>query len=41
MVQKPEGNLEMYMGQTKWAELAAWETLDEATKKKIIQRKLD
>jgi hypothetical protein len=29
MVQKPEGNLEMYMGQTKWAELAAWETLDE------------
>jgi predicted Fe-S protein YdhL (DUF1289 family) len=41
MVQKPEGNVEMYMGQTKWAELAAWETLDEATKKEIIQRKLD
>jgi predicted Fe-S protein YdhL (DUF1289 family) len=30
----------MYIGQTKWAELAAWETLDAATKKAIILRKL-
>lgn len=41
MVDRSEGKIEMYMGQTKWAELAAWETLDDATKKEIIQRKLD
>lgn len=36
MVVKSEGNREMYIGQTKWAELAVWESLDEATKKEII-----
>ena len=41
MVVKPEGKIDMYMGQTKWAELAAWDTLDAATKKQILLRKLD
>jgi hypothetical protein len=41
MVEISEPKIEMYLGQAKWAELTAWETLDDATKKEIIQRKLE
>jgi hypothetical protein len=30
-----------HMGQHKWAEMAIWETLDDATKKKVMLRKID
>ena len=36
-----DSKIEMHMGQAKWAEMAAWETLDDGTKKEVIQRKLD
>jgi hypothetical protein len=36
-----DSKIEMHMGQAKWAEMAAWESLDEATRKAIIMRKLD
>ena len=29
------------MGQTKWAEMVIWETLDDEMKKKLILRKID
>jgi hypothetical protein len=38
MLEKSESKIEMYIGQTKWAELAAWETFDDVTKKEIIQQ---
>ena len=34
-----DSNIEMHMGQAKWAEMA--ETLDDETKKKIILRRID
>jgi len=36
-----DSKIEMHMGQAKWAEMAAWESLDDETKKEVIQRKLD
>jgi len=36
-----DSKIEMHMGQAKWAEMAAWETLEDETKKEVIQRKLD
>ena len=36
-----DSKVEMHMGQAKWAEMAAWESLDDETKKEVIQRKLD
>jgi predicted Fe-S protein YdhL (DUF1289 family) len=36
-----EGNLDRFMGQRKWAEMAVWERLDDATKNKILQRKIE
>ena len=36
-----DSKIEMHMGQAKWAEMAAWESLDEATRKAIVMRKLD
>jgi len=36
-----DSKIEMHMGQAKWAEMAAWETLDDETKKEIILRKLN
>ena len=36
-----DSKVEMHMGQAKWAEMAAWETLEDETKKEVIQRKLD
>ena len=35
-----DSKIEMHMGQAKWAEMAAWETLEDETKKEVIQRKL-
>ena len=40
MEAEPEGNLDKYMGQRKWAEMAVWEKLDEATKTEILLRKI-
>ena len=34
-------NIHMHMRYSKWAEMAAWELLDEEVKKEIIIRKLD
>ena len=36
-----DSKIEMHMGQAKWAEMAAQESLDDETKKEVIQRKLD
>jgi len=36
-----DSRIHMHMRYTKWAEMAAWETLDEEAKKEIILRKLD
>ncbi|RPI40460.1 MAG: hypothetical protein EHM53_01845 [Methanoregulaceae archaeon] len=36
-----DSKIEMHMGQAKWAEMAAWESLDDKTKKEIILRKLN
>ena len=36
-----DSKIEMHMGQAKWAEMAAWESLDDETKKEIILRKLN
>lgn len=36
-----DSQIHMHMRHSKWAEMAAWETLDEAAKKEIIVRKLD
>ena len=36
-----DSKIEMHMGQAKWAEMAAWESLDEGTRKEIILRKLN
>ena len=33
-----DSKIEMHMGQAKWAEMAAWECLDDGTKKEIILR---
>jgi hypothetical protein len=36
-----DSNIHMHMRHSKWAEMAAWESLDEEVKKEIIVRKLD
>lgn len=36
-----DSNIHMHMRHTKWAEMAAWESLDDEAKKEIIVRKLD
>ena len=36
-----ESNIHMHMRYSKWAEMAAFETLEEEVKKDIIVRKLD
>ncbi len=36
-----DSNIHMHMRSTKWAEMAAWELLDDEAKKQIILRKLD
>lgn len=41
MVEKPERNLDRFMGQRKWAEMAVWEKLDEATKNMVLLRKIE
>ncbi len=43
MWEKSEGRVGTvhHMGPAKWAEMVAWEMLDEDTKKQVILRKLD
>ena len=36
-----DSRIHMHMRYTKWAEMAAWETLEDEAKKEIILRKLD
>ena len=36
-----EDNIHMHMRHSKWAEMVAWESLDEEAKKEIIVRKLE
>jgi len=38
---KPDGSLDRFMGQRKWAEMAVWEKLDEATKNEVLLRKIE
>lgn len=43
MWEKSEGKITTihHVGQSKWAEMAAWETLDDETQKEVILRKID
>jgi predicted Fe-S protein YdhL (DUF1289 family) len=43
MWERSEGKISTihHVGQSKWAEMTAWETLDDETQKEVILRKLD